>query len=91
MAAKNEKLVPSSVSAGDESGGTYSPLADIYEESDGTTVLVMEMPGASREDVEIDVDKGALTISGDGSRKPAMENCDRTYTGFVTGEYFRAK
>ena len=90
MSAKNEAIVPSSISAGDEGGSTFSPLVDIYEESDGTTVLVMEMPAASREDVDIDVDKGVLTISGDGTRKPVLEKCDRTYMGFATGNYFRA-
>jgi len=90
MTGKDEKVKPSAISAGDESGHTFSSLVDIYEEPDGTTVLVMEMPGASRENVDINVDKGVLAISGDGSREPVLEKCDCIYSGFDTGEYFRA-
>ncbi len=74
----------------DTGGRTFSPLVDIYEEADGTTVLVAEMPGAVREDVELNVDKGVLTIAGNGTRPPALDTGDRTYAGFVTGDYFRA-
>lgn len=91
MTKDTQQVEVTSGSAGEDAGGrTFSPLVDIYEEADGTTVLVAEMPGAEREDVELNVDKGVLTISGNGTRPPALDTCDRTYTGFVTGDYFRA-
>jgi HSP20 family molecular chaperone IbpA len=67
----------------------YMPLVDVYEKSDGTTVLVAEAPGARQESVDIRVDKGVLTIAADG-RRDAAEGYRRVYTGFVGGQYFRA-
>lgn len=91
MSKEKGKIQPSSVSAGNESSSsTYSPVVDIYEESDGTTVLVVEMPGVSKDGVNIDVDKGVLAISADGRRQSVLEQSDMTYQGFETGQYFRA-
>ena len=72
---------------GDEA---YTPLVDVYEEADGTTVLVAEVPGAAAESVDIRVDQGVLTVTADGTAPAVDERYARTYTGFVTGEYFRA-
>lgn len=69
---------------------TYSPLVDIYEEADGTSVLVAEVPGATAESIDLRVDKGVLTIAADGSAPKPEGNYTRTYTGFVRGRYFRA-
>jgi HSP20 family protein len=68
----------------------YTPSVDLYEEADGTTVLVAEVPGAKASSVDVRVDKGVLTIGADGRREPAGEGYTNTYTGFVTGQYFRA-
>jgi HSP20 family molecular chaperone IbpA len=68
----------------------YTPLVDILQEQDGTTVLVAEVPGATQDSVDIRVEKGVLTISADGRREPLGEDYSPTYTGFVTGQYFRA-
>ena len=38
-----------------------APLADIYETSDAY-VLTLDMPGASKEKINVSVDKGVLTI-----------------------------
>ena len=66
------------------------PLVDIFEEADGVTVLVAEIPGATQESVDIRVDKGVLMFSADGRRDPLAESYTQTYTGFVSGQYFRA-
>jgi HSP20 family molecular chaperone IbpA len=68
----------------------FMPLVDIYEKSDGTTVLVAEMPGATQESVDVRVDKGVLTIAADGRRESPGEDYRRVYTGFAGGQYFRA-
>ena len=68
----------------------YMPLVDVYEQADGTTVLVAEVPGASQESVDIRVDKGVLTLAADGRREAAAESYRRVYTGFAGGQFFRA-
>ncbi len=91
MAEKKEKLQvsvePADIQPDQDALG---PLVDIYEEADGTTVLVAEVPGATQESVDIRVDKGVLMFSADGRRDPPVESYTQTYIGFVSGQYFRA-
>ena len=68
----------------------FSPLVDIYEAEDGTTILLAEVPGATNESLDVRVDKGVLTIQADAGVPEPGEGYSRTYTGFVGGEYFRA-
>jgi HSP20 family molecular chaperone IbpA len=76
---------------GDEgSEDSYTPLVDIYEEEDGTTIVKAEVPGAEQDTIDVRVDKGVLTISADGTRSEPGPEQARTYVGFVTGRYFRA-
>lgn len=44
--------------------GRWAPALDVTE-SDGTWVLTMELPGAKREDVSIEVHEDLLTIRGE--------------------------
>jgi HSP20 family molecular chaperone IbpA len=67
-----------------------APLVDIYQTEDGTSVLVVELPGASEESVDIRVERGVLTVSAEADLGGAGEGYSRTYTGFVGGKYFRA-
>ena len=68
---------------------TFSPLVDIYETEDGTTVLAAEIPGATADSLDIRVDKGVLSISADARRELCGTDYTRTYSGFVRGQYFR--
>ena len=68
----------------------FFPLVDIYEKSDGTTVMLAEMPGASPDSVDVQVDKGVLTISARCDRQKFPESYASIFTSFETGEYFRA-
>ncbi len=91
MAENNDNVKVSVEPAQDQpADDAYMPLVDVYEKSDGTTVLVAEVPGARPESVDIRVDKGVLTISADGRREDSAENMRRVYTGFASGQYFRA-
>jgi HSP20 family protein len=45
------------------SGIAYSPAVDIYETDAGLTVLA-DLPGVARDDLEVDVREGVLTIEG---------------------------
>ena len=42
---------------------TYMPTADIFETEDALTV-VLEMPGVSKDNVDVSVETGVLTIEG---------------------------
>jgi HSP20 family molecular chaperone IbpA len=45
-----------------EAGKFYSPYTDIYETKDAV-VVVMEVPGVAKSDIDIQLDKGQLTIT----------------------------
>ncbi len=90
--AENKKKVevnvdPARIEPGEDA---FTPLVDIYEQADGTTVLVAEVPGAKSESVDVRVDKGVLTLAADGQREPMGDQYARTYTGFMGGQFFRA-
>jgi HSP20 family protein len=53
---------------GDEgllTSGTWIPPVDIYQNGDQELVLKAELPDMTREDIEITVDNGTLTIKGE--------------------------
>jgi len=47
------------------SSGAWMPPVDIYQNGDQELVLKAELPDMSREDIEVTVDKGTLTIKGE--------------------------
>jgi HSP20 family molecular chaperone IbpA len=53
-----------------------APAVDIYEGSEGLTV-VADLPGVAAEDLSVRVDNGILTIQGKGST--AMNGTDAAY------------
>lgn len=53
-----------------------APAVDIYEASDGLTV-VADLPGVAASDLNVQVDNGVLTIQGKGST--AMNGPDTAY------------
>ena len=87
---KQEVAVTPGRATQDPDQQTYSPLVDIYEAQDGTTVLTAEMPGIKRESIDIRVDKGVLTVAGAARAEECDADYARTYTGFDAGSYFRA-
>src|SRR4249919_2035819 len=53
---------------GDEgllTSGSWVPPVDIYQNGDHEVVLKVEVPDMAREDIDITVDNGTLTIKGD--------------------------
>ena len=61
------------------------PPVDIIETADGLTVIV-DIPGASKETVDINVDKGVLSVSAPVSRcMPGRP----IYTEFELAQYYR--
>lgn len=68
----------------------YTPLADIYETPDGTTIVEAELPGVSSDRLEIKVDKGVLTIQAQAKLPETPTDYANTYCGFTECMYFRA-
>jgi HSP20 family protein len=56
----------------------WSPALDLYQNSDNVVALV-ELPGMRREDVEISLHDGTLTVSGERKRETSNgEKAERT-------------
>jgi HSP20 family protein len=51
--------------------GSWAPPVDIYQNGDHEIVLKAELPDMTREDIDITVDNGTLSIKGE--KKPAQE------------------
>jgi HSP20 family protein len=68
--------------------GTYfTPPVDIYE-NQKELVVVLDMPGLTGENVEIDLKEGVLSILG---KAPAQESAgELILEEFRTGNYFRS-
>ena len=47
-----------------ERSRSWAPVVDIYEKGDDV-VIRAELPGVNRDDIEVGVDKGVLTLSGE--------------------------
>ena len=79
VATKEERTVP---------GRYYAPVTDIYETDNGL-MIVMEMPGVTKERVSIDLQGDVLRIEGqiDFSQYKGMEP---VYTEYNVGHYVRA-
>ena len=66
--------------------GSWSPLADVYETQESFVVLV-ELPGLSQDDVELQVDPDQLVVRGerrmsDKTRPDSFHRMERSYGFF---------
>jgi HSP20 family protein len=57
----------------------WSPALDLYQNKD-SVIAVVELPGMRKEDIEISLHDGTLTISGERKRESSSngENAERT-------------
>ena len=56
----------------------WSPALDLYQSNDNVTAVV-ELPGMSKEDIDISLHDGTLTISGESKRESSNgEKAERT-------------
>lgn len=76
---KEEKTVP---------GRFYVPYTDIYE-TDKALVVVMEMPGVDKKDIDIKLEKNEISIEGriDFNK---YEGYKPTYTEYNVGHFSRS-
>jgi HSP20 family protein len=68
-------------------GSYFTPAVDIYETSNELVVLV-DMPGVSTDDVEIDLNNNVLTIVGRLSA--SADESRELLTEYCAGNYYRS-
>lgn len=68
-------------------GRTYAPNVDIYETKEGLW-LWADMPGVDEQSINIQLDKGVLTIEGQVDLKE-YEDTTPLYTEYNVGNYLR--
>ena len=85
--ALQEKKELTSAQERTEAGKFYSPYTDIYETKDAV-VVAMEVPGVGKPDIDIRLDKGVLTVSGniDPHR---YEGLEPIYSEYNVGNFVR--
>ena len=89
MSEKTPAKVQRSQAGRELAEGTYTPLADIYE-TDTELVLVADVPGVGPDALNIQVDKGVLTLEAEATFDVPGEEYAATYVGFQPGTFFRA-
>jgi HSP20 family protein len=67
--------------------GNWVPPVDIYQNGDNEVVLKAELPDMTREDIDITVDNGTLTIRGEKKfstevKEEAFRRIERSYGTF---------
>ena len=65
----------------------WTPALDLYQNNDNI-VAVVELPGMRKEDIEISLQDGTLTISGERKVEGGLEN-SATRTERLTGKFRR--
>lgn len=68
--------------------GSWTPAVDIYQPNDSEIVVKAELPGLRREDIDVTVEQGTLTIRGQRRREDAVaeqayHRVERSYGSFA--------
>ena len=71
-----------------EAGKFYSPYTDIYETQDAV-VVAMEVPGVDKSAIEIRLEKGILTVTGNIDPK-RYEDVAPIYSEYNVGNFIRS-
>jgi HSP20 family protein len=66
-----------------------APAVDVYEEAE-EVVLKAEMPGMSKEDLQINLSDSVLTISGEKKKEEDVKEEDYTYSERSYGSFSRS-
>jgi len=69
--------------------GGWMPAVDLYEDRDNVTVRA-ELPGMKREDIEISLHEGVLSISGERKEDNTYKDADVYRSERFTGRFQRA-
>jgi HSP20 family protein len=65
----------------------FLPHTDIYEREDAIVVMA-EMPGVKRDDVDVNLENNELMVSGH-AEEPRVEGHELCYAEYETGDYRR--
>jgi HSP20 family protein len=70
------------------SRGAWTPAVDIYQANNSEVVVKVELPGLQREDIDVTVEHGTLTIRGQRRREEAIaeeayHRVERSYGSFT--------
>jgi HSP20 family protein len=68
---------------------TWSPPVDVFEEN-GNVIISAELPGLEQKDVEINVENGRLTISGERTFEDRDKSKDYHRLERWYGKFFRS-
>ncbi len=68
-------------------GGDWMPVVDI-EEADGDFVVKVELPGVEKDDVQVNIENGVLTIKGEKKSRSEDKKCHRVEC--VYGSFMRS-
>jgi len=66
----------------------WGPAVDLYEDKDGVTVQA-ELPGMKKEDIDLKLHDGFLTISGERKQEPKCENAESYRSERLLGRFHR--
>ena len=77
------KKEPADVVRSEDQKQYYQPAVDVWETPE-EVILQFDMPGVSKNNVDLTVDKGLLTVTGktdeeDSGRHNRRDGCRRTY------------
>jgi HSP20 family protein len=86
LEVKNKKHIEKSEGEPTREGVTYVPDVDIIETEDAITLLA-DLPGVKREDVDIDVREGVLTLTA--TVAPLAERLNLLYREYDLGGFSR--
>jgi len=68
--------------------GVWNPAVDLYEDKDNVIVKA-ELPGLKREDIEVSLHDGALSLSGERKSEEKIENAEVRRTERFVGRFQR--
>jgi HSP20 family protein len=68
--------------------GVWNPAVDLYEDKNNVVVKA-ELPGLKREDIEVSLHDGALSISGERKGGEKVENAEARRTERFVGRFQR--
>lgn len=66
----------------------WVPPADVYEHAD-RFVLAIDLPGVAQEEIEVTLEKGVLSVSGERKSQRVAEDVERSRIERVHGRFHR--
>jgi len=88
MTVQEQEMVETNGNERMRSRATFIPRSDIYETEENVYVIV-DMPGASEDSIDITLEKNILTINGISSYSDP-EGYSLAFTEFQAGDYERS-